>query len=76
MHVLILNVTRYIKDKCPGREVWTGLQTYKSDKEPTPVPKEELEADIMAALKGGATGCVLFRLGLIDPKFWGGSNGS
>ncbi len=72
----IMNVTRYIKDKCPGREVWTGLQTYKSDKEPTPVPKEELEADIMAALKGGATGCVLFRLGLIDPKFWGGSNGS
>ncbi|MBC7089228.1 MAG: hypothetical protein H5T39_05755, partial [Methanobacteriales archaeon] len=68
----IMEVTRYIKDRCGGKEVWTGLQTYISDSNATPIPKTELESDIMASLKGGATGYVLFRYGLIDSSFWDG----
>ncbi|HHW04412.1 MAG TPA: transglutaminase, partial [Methanothermobacter sp.] len=69
----IMAVTRYVKDNCGGKEVWTGLQTYKSDSDTNPIPKAELESDIMAALNGGATGYVLFKYGLIDSAFWDGN---
>ncbi|MDI9624298.1 MAG: pseudomurein-binding repeat-containing protein [Methanothermobacter sp.] len=69
----IEEVTRYVKDNCGGKEVWTGLQSYRSDSDITPIPKAELESDIMAALNGGATGYVLFRYGLIDSSFWDGN---
>jgi len=68
----IRNVTSYIKSKSGNKEVWTGIQTYRSDDNITALSKEELESDIMAALKGGATGYVLFRYGLIDSAFWDG----
>ncbi|BDH80153.1 hypothetical protein MTTB_15320 [Methanothermobacter tenebrarum] len=69
----ITSVTSYIKDRCNGKEVWTGLQTYRSDEDPTRIPAKELESDIMAAFNGGATGYVLFRYGLIDNAFWDGN---
>ncbi|NPV65475.1 MAG: hypothetical protein HPY63_08245 [Methanobacteriaceae archaeon] len=69
----IEEVTEYVKNRCGGKEVWTGLQTYRSDSDPTPIPKAELESDIMAAFNGGATGYVLFRYGLIDSSFWDGN---
>lgn len=68
----IRNVTLYLKSKSGNKEVWTGIQTYRSDDNTTALSKEELESDIMAALKGGATGYVLFRYGLIDSTFWDG----
>jgi hypothetical protein len=68
----IENVTAYIKSRSPGAEVWTGLQTYRSDADVTPIPADELRADINAALRGGADGYALFRYGLIDREFLGG----
>jgi len=65
----IAKVTKYIREES-GKPVWTGLQTYRSDKNPTPISKEELEADMKAAMSAGALGCVLFRFGLIDKNFW------
>ena len=52
----------YIKNS-KGAEVWTGLQTYKSDDDTTKLSASELTTDISAAYSGGANGVVLFRLG-------------
>jgi len=68
----IQNVTAYIKARSPGAEVWTGLQTYRSDSDVTPIPADELIGDIDSALRGGADGYALFRYGLIDKDFLGG----
>ncbi len=69
----IENVSAYIKSKSLSAEVWTGLQTYRSDADVTPIPADELLGDINAALRGGADGYALFRYGLIDREFLGGS---
>jgi len=68
----IENVSAYIKSKSLSAEVWTGLQTYRSDADVTPIPADELLGDINAALRGGADGYALFRYGLIDREFLGG----
>ncbi|BAM69550.1 conserved hypothetical protein [Methanothermobacter sp. CaT2] len=68
----IQNVTAYIKAKSLNAEVWTGLQTYRSDSNVTPIPEDELMGDINAALSGGADGYALFRYGLIDTDFIAG----
>ncbi|QEF93781.1 hypothetical protein FVF72_00565 [Methanothermobacter sp. KEPCO-1] len=68
----IQNVTSYIKAKSLNAEVWTGLQTYRSDSNVTPIPEDELMGDINAALSGGADGYALFRYGLIDTDFIAG----
>ena len=44
--------------------IWSGLQTYKSDNDPTPLSTTELTNDIKICLKNGAKGIVLFRYGL------------
>ncbi|HPU77717.1 MAG TPA: pseudomurein-binding repeat-containing protein [Thermosynergistes sp.] len=59
----IADVTRYVV-KESQRPVWTGLQTYRSDADPTPLPSSELEADIRAARDAGAQKTILFRYGL------------
>ena len=47
--------------------IWSGLQTYKSDENPTPLTTTELQNDIKTCLQNGATGTILFRYGL-TPK--------
>ena len=61
--------TKYIVSHANGKPVIVGLQTYKSDSNLAKLPASELKKDIKAANDNGASGYVLFRYGLIDPKF-------
>ena len=45
-------------------KVWSGLQTYKSDDDPTKLSASELQKDIKACLNKGAQGAILFRYGM------------
>lgn len=56
-------VTAYVGRLAPGK-VLTGIQTYRSDADTTPLTREELLRDIATALESGAAGFVLFRFGL------------
>lgn len=47
----------------PGKIV-SGVSTYRSDSNPTPIPSSELLGDINAALSAAPTGFALFRDGL------------
>ena len=47
--------------------IWSGLQTYKSDEDPTQLTTTELQKDIKTCLQNGAKGTILFRYGL-TPK--------
>lgn len=44
--------------------IWSGLQSYKSDNDTTLLSVDELNNDIKTCLDNGATGVVLFRYGL------------
>ena len=44
--------------------IWSGLQSYKSDDDTTLLSSEELGTDIKTCLDNGAKGAVLFRYGL------------
>ena len=45
--------------------LWSGLQTYKSDDDTSLLSTSELENDIQTCLKQGAKGVILFRYGLV-----------
>ena len=62
----IAYVTDYIVKAANGTPVVAGLQTYMSDTYAIPLPSNELEGDIQAALDNGSSGYVLFRYGLTD----------
>lgn len=47
----------------------SGLQTYQSDSNPTPLPLSEMEGDAKIALANGSQGFALFRYGLIISNF-------
>jgi len=64
-------VVKYIIEKS-GKPVWAGLQTYRSDDDPTPIPESELREDMQMVYSNGGSGCVLFRYGLTDPKLFSG----
>lgn len=44
--------------------LWSGLQTYKSDNDTTPLSSSELLTDVKTCLNNGAKGVVLFRYGI------------
>lgn len=44
--------------------VWSGLQTYKSDDDPTQLSAKELLTDSKTCINNGAKGAILFRYGL------------
>lgn len=44
--------------------VWSGLQTYKSDDNPTQLSAKELLNDAKTCIKNGAKGVILFRYGI------------
>lgn len=60
------SVTKYIVGAAKGTPVVTGLQTYRSDNDPTPLKQSDLNLDIKTAMDNGSSGYVLFRYGLID----------
>ena len=47
--------------------IWSGLQSYKSDDDTTLLSETELTDDIKACLNNGAKGVLLFRYGLSQP---------
>ena len=57
------DITNYFikTSKC---QIWTALQTYKSDNNPTKLTTKELQNDIKTVTKKGSKGIVLFRYGL------------
>lgn len=57
-------VTASFKFESNGAQIWTGLQTYKSESNAKKLSASELLKDAKAAMKGGAKGVVLFRIGL------------
>ena len=44
--------------------VWSGLQTYKSDDDPTQLSAKEILNDAKTCIKNGAKGVILFRYGI------------
>lgn len=66
----IQKVIEYIRNET-NAQVWAGLQTYRSDSDPTPLPPNELKEDMKTAISAGAKGCILFRYGLISGDILG-----
>lgn len=60
----ITSTTKWYVANSKGAEVWTGIQTYKSDKDTIQLSASDLSTDIKAAFSGGAAGVVLFRYGI------------
>jgi transglutaminase-like putative cysteine protease len=60
----ITSTTKWYVENSKGADVWTGIQTYVSDKNTTKLSTSALTKDINAALSGGASGVVLFRYGI------------
>ena len=62
----IQSITKWFVDNSNGAQVWTGLQSYRSDEDITYLPVSELAGDAQAALNGGARGVVMFRWGVTN----------
>ena len=45
-------------------KIWSGLQSYKSDDDPTQLSASELQKDIKTCLNKGAQGAIIFRYGI------------
>ena len=60
----IQETTKWFVDNSNGAQVWTGLQTYRSDNDITVLSYNELFNDAQAGLNGGARGITMFRWGL------------
>ena len=45
-------------------DIWSGLQSYRSDDDPTVLSESELQNDINTCINNGAKGAILFRYGL------------
>lgn len=60
----IKSVTKTFVKQSNGAQIWTGLQTYKSEEDTSRISYDELMKDARYAMKGGAKGVVLFRIGI------------
>ena len=56
--------------------IWSGLQTYKSDDDPTKLSSGELLSDAKTCISNGAKGVVLFRYGLSNSVDFNSLTGS
>ncbi|WP_405303326.1 putative glycoside hydrolase, partial [Methanobrevibacter sp.] len=66
----ISSTTKWYVDNSKGAKVWTTLQSYRSDDDPTKLPISELNNDIKTVLNAKASGVILFRYGLSNiPNF-------
>lgn len=68
------NAISYIVSQVNGKPVVASLQTYRSDKNTTAIPINELQNDINAAANNGASGYVLFKYGRITSDFFKNPN--
>lgn len=57
------DITTYFNKTCKCN-IWTALQTYKSDTNPTKLTTKELKNDTKTVIQKGSKGIVLFRYGL------------
>ena len=55
------STTKYFSGKA---KIWSGLQSYKSDDDPTKLSEKEILADAKTCISSGARGIVLFRYGI------------
>ena len=62
----IQSITKWFVDNSNGAQVWTGLQSYRSDDDVTRLSVSELSGDAQASLNGGARGVVMFRWGVTN----------
>lgn len=62
----IKSVSNYFKNHRGNAQVWTVLQSYKSDDNPVKLSVNELRNDAQAGLDGGANGIAYFRFGLTN----------
>lgn len=60
----VTSVTKTYVDQSSGAQIWTGLQSYYSDNNARKLPQSVLVKDSKAAMKGGAKGIILFRIGI------------
>jgi len=58
------STTKWYVENSKGAAVWSTLQSYRSDDDATPLPKDEINNDAKIATKAGAPGVVSFRYGL------------
>ena len=65
-HSWIKFVTKTFKKQSKHAKIWTGLQTYKGDKNLKKLSSSELMGDADAAALAGAYGVILFRYGLLN----------
>lgn len=62
------SMTQFIVNQSKGKPVLGFIQTYKSDKNLTPLNSTELGADLQQTLKNGAQGFILYQYGFISPQ--------
>jgi len=60
----ITSVTKKFVSQSNGAQIWTGLQSYHSDSNPSKLTQKTLRKDAKAAVKGGSIGVMLFRFGI------------
>ena len=60
----IKSVTKTFVRESKGAQIWTGLQTYHSDSNTAKLSQSSLLKDANYAMKGGAKGVILFRIGI------------
>lgn len=71
----IQKITNTFVKQSEHAKIWSGIQTYHSDSNPTKLTSSALLKDANAAAAGGAYGVILFRYGLTNlinfNKIWG-----
>ena len=60
----VKSVTKNFVKQSNGAQLWTGLQSYKSDSNSKKLTQSALLKDAKAAKSGGALGVMLFRIGI------------
>lgn len=60
----IKSVTKTFVGQSKGAQIWTGIQSYRSEEDTTPLSYDALMKDAKSAMAGGAKGVVLFRIGI------------
>jgi hypothetical protein len=60
----ITSIVKNYKKQSKSAVIWAGLQTYHSDNNAKKLSHAQLLKDAKAAKKGGATGSILFRIGI------------
>ena len=60
----LASTTKWFKENSNGAEIWSGLQSYISDDNPTKLDYNDLFGDAQTVVNNGADGVISFRYGL------------